>query len=216
MDLAIAAISDARGSEVPVELVASQPGSVGELMARLEMPMTIVAMSSAVADAARQAATEGLEPGLLGIEVTLADASQSSRPVRHLAAVWMAPERSTYRRLAQDIDASLAPGALLAVIGAGPLAVVRSRLGNGHGEVQSTGVDPASVGSALGYRTIATWRLLGLRSLAWAGLRAGAERVRRPDLADRFEASYRLALDAGDRARLWSMGVWVGRKAGPE
>lgn len=127
------------------------------------------------------------------------------------AALWIAPERSTWRSGATAVDAVLAPGGCLVVVGAGML--VRSPLRPAALAPVSRAADSRRPGQALGYQTLDTWRLYGLRSAGWATLRVAADLLRRPYLADRFEAAYRLSMVMPGKLRGPSaVSVWIGRK----
>ena len=135
----------------------------------------------------------------------------TSRGSPYAAALWIAPQRSSWRRAARALDAALAPGGCLAVIGGGPLA--QAPLRPGVLAALAAASDARRIGRAVGYRTLGMWRLYGLRSAGLAALRIAADVLRQPHLADRFEAAYCLSLGAPAELRgPAGISIWVGRR----
>jgi len=131
---------------------------------------------------------------------------------RYQRILWAFPRRQTWLARAAEIDAFLAPDGLLAVIGSGPLERPLSVLRPSGSGFTRGAIDTRQVAQRLPYRTVKRWWLYGLRSGAWALLRAVADVVGRPDLADRFEAAFQLDLVETRKPMMWRTGIWVGRK----
>jgi hypothetical protein len=131
---------------------------------------------------------------------------------RYQRMLWAFPQRPSWRSWVGQVDAFLAPGGLLAVIGSGPLERPLSALRrNGSGFTRGA-IDTRVVARRLRYRTITRCWLYGVRSGVWALLRAAADVFGRPDLADRYEAAFQLDLVEITKPIVWRTDIWVGRK----
>lgn len=214
-DLAFGGLSRDRKVPSRLLLLAANPVGVWEGLLRASPPISVVADTDEAAVAARIAAAASIPTPEGEIDVFVGNRDRDRWVMRpHDVALWISPTRHTWRSRVRDVDAALTPRGRLAIVGAGPLARVVSRLRPGGLPLCHGSDDPRRVSEAFSYRTEAIWRLYGMRSATFGGLRIAAERIRRPDLADRLEAAYRLALLERGAPRAWAVGVWIGRKQG--
>jgi len=210
-DLAATALSLDAEPDVRLLLIGSTEAMAEDILARCEWPITILTDSAATYQAV-QAAADRVGGGRVTVTRVSGSRSEPAGALRSGRALWVAPDRSNWRTGAAIIDQYLGSGGRLAVISNGPLSVLRALLRRAEPGVSPGRMDPREIADALGYQTLASWRLYGLPSLAWAVLRLTADRLSRPDMADRFEAAFRLSLPGNDTRRLWSTGIWVGQR----
>jgi hypothetical protein len=212
-DLAFAGLSRDRKVPSRLLLLAANPVGVWEGLLRASPPISVVAETDEAAIAARIAAAALIPTQEGEIDVFVGNRDRDRWVMRpHDVALWMSPTRDTWRARVRDVDAALAPGAYLAIVGAGPLTRVMSRLRPGGLPMCQGAANPCRVGETFEYQAEGIWRLFGMRSAAFGVLRISADRIGRPDLADRLEAAYRLALLERGTPMTWSVGVWIGRK----
>jgi hypothetical protein len=197
------------GDEHPTIVIAATPGAAAEAAARIHKATIVRERPTAGSDGrtSRPVSSpwEIVEADSRGVPLRLASRSFA-------AALWIWPQRRSWRHWVKELDRVVQHGGPVAIVGSGPLDRLRSQLRPHSALTSSSAADPFTAGAELGYSVEATWRLCGVRSTTWATLRIAAERAARPDLADRCEAAYQLGLVEARAPRLWSVGVWVGRK----
>lgn len=210
IDLACSALGASADPVEPMLVIASTSPAAVAVLTRMSGPLVVAAESQAVVDEARAELAKGAHPRPGDVDVvTLDDAARAGRTYRQ--AMWLVPSSAGVSQL-PAIDRLVADGGKLAIVGSGPLRRIRSGTrGWAPGLTEDAG-DPLGLGRGLAYRVETERRLYGVRSALWALAGVVARRAARQDLADRCEAGYRLALEDGRRPRLWSVGVWVGRK----
>ncbi len=210
MDLAMSGLTSTGRAGAGVLIVASVPAFIDEALLCADGPLTIAVETTDLADIVGVRAGLLIRPGRPMPAIMAADALAQRRgtpsAVSYGCALWVSPQRCSWRRRAKALASRLTPGALLTMVTAGPLGQVVSRfrrtplgsshpawLGAGRGRVLSrAGLQPERV-LALG----------GFSSIAWALAARLAGLAERLDLADRAEAGYRrslLAPHTGDPA----------------
>lgn len=211
-----------RGPELPLAHLLALDLAVAALAHNSEPdePSIVIAPSQPIADEA--VARYPVQPDVLNegaadleerrLRAALPGATPDLHPARLASALWIAPQHSTWRAQARDLDALLRPGGVVAVIGGGPLAVLLARLRPEGAGFSRGAVHIGDVARLLGYSTVGRWWLYGPRSAGWGCLRIAVERLGRPDLVDRFEAAFQSSLVETTKPGLWSIGLWVGRK----
>jgi hypothetical protein len=210
MDLALATLDAGADRAGPLLVLSGVPATTVEVLARSERPLTLLTESTAEMAGATTAAAL-FRPRSVSVGMAKDEPSDNDDQ-RYREALWVGPRISTWRARARRVDASLYPGGRVAIIGAGPLADLQLRLRPASLGLSADAADCRRIARALRYETVAWWRLSGLASAGWALLRSGADVLRRPDLADRLEAAYRLSLVRPGTPDRSSIGVWVGRK----
>ena len=201
-DLAFARLAEERRVEHPILLVASASVFVQETLARAAAPVTVLAESARMADIGRSpAGPDALWPQTR-VEVLGPDSDPPSATGGYKGAIWASPQPLTWRRCLGALDGALTDGALLALLVAGTGAPLLASLRTGWapGEPAWTAAKLQRKLEHLGYRTKRVYYLGGPRGVVWAAMSRVAGVIGRPDLADRYEAGYRLALaDVGSR-----------------
>ena len=195
----------------PALLLTGSAAAVTEALSRLTCPVTIVVPTNDLARDAAGIVGSGIHPNPDTIRVSTIDAFDGRTQAPIEKVMWFKPTEDTLDAGIALIERTVADSATIAVIGAGPLDRwrVTARRERRHRPPRPT--DPFLVGSRLGFATEQEWRMLGLRSAARAPIRIIAAKLGRWDVADRMEATYRLALIESGKPALWSIGVWVGR-----
>jgi hypothetical protein len=197
----------------PALVLTDSAAAVTEALSRLTCPVTIAVPTNDLARDAAGIIGSGIHPSPDTIRVSTTDAfdGRAQSPIEKV--LWFKPTESTLNAGIALIETTVAPTAAIAVIGVGPLDRwrVTARRERGHRSARRT--DPFIVGSRLGYATEQEWRVLGLRSAARAPVRIIAAKLGRWDVADRMEATYRLALIESGKPALWAIGVWIGRRS---
>ena len=213
IDLAFSRLSRPLAEGTRFLLISSNPIAIAEALLRVSTPVSILHESGEAATAAidRSAGFRGPQSSRVATFVT-DDDLRSGVVQAHDAALWIAPDRGTWRGRVNAIDNVLEEGSHLAIVGAGPMGRVATRLRPGGFPVLACSENAYRVGTEFGYRTETRMSLYGLRSALYGAMRIAAERFRRLDLADRFEAAYRLALLDARPNRASAIGVWIGQK----
>jgi hypothetical protein len=214
IDLAFASVSIPGVELSRLLLIASSPTAISEALFRVSTPVSLVVESEEAAvsiQSLRAASLLGVDAEM---DIFVAGDDLGAMPKRaHENAIWIAPERHTWRSRVRGIDAALSDRARLAIIGSGPLA--RLALASRPNSLKLCGnaANPRHVGQAFGYRTETTFAILGMRSALYGTMRLAADRIGRHDVADRLEAAYRLALIEPAASAGSAISVWTGRKA---
>jgi len=174
-------------------VLASSPICVAEALYRCRGGIAIVSESDLVEQAARRLAADMCLGGEHQPE--FANESPIGEPCNFSAAIWACPEPSTWRDKVRLLGA-LAGGNALVVLCRGQLMPVLGPLGTKHLSGLASGSIPAVLNElfTLGYRVKQRYGVGGLISLVCAALSRAAAWARRPELVDRCEAAFRLAL----------------------
>jgi hypothetical protein len=214
IDLAFASVSSPRVELSRFLLIASSPTAISEALLRVSTPVSLVVESEEAAARIQSLTATSLVGVRAEMEIFVADDDLGAMPKRaHENAIWIAPERRTWRDKVRGIDAALSDRARLAIIGAGRLARLALAVRPNGLPLCGNAANPREVGQTFGYRTETTFAILGMRSAMYGTMRLAADRIGRHDVADRLEAAYRLALIEPAASTGSAISVWTGRKA---
>jgi hypothetical protein len=213
-DLAVAWLASQCPHDPRIAVLATAPVFAREIARRSAVPITILTDDVSLDNNLRRIA-----PAVPGAENRLAgSAGVGGRPGGNVAgypsAVWASPQPSTWLRHLRTLDTRLAEGGGLVVVTAGYLGWLLPRLRR-----NATRGEPAWPTPGLqraierqGYRIESALSIGGPAAVGWATLRYFATFSGMHQLADRYEAGYRLSLAPSPHQHLAILAVFLAHK----
>lgn len=216
-DMASALLSAGESRHQGRMLVASAPVFVEEALLRTAGPLTVVADSPWVAEASHRLAGNGRRQWPIPLEVMSYDSSELWSRRDHASAIWASPQPDTWRRWLPVIDAALLEGAPVALLvaGNGGWLLLPFRKQPVPGEPRWPAGSLRREMRRRGYKVTDVLSIGPPAAFGWAAAARLASIIGRPDLADRFEAGYRMALGRPTRRRLAALTLLIARREGP-
>lgn len=212
-DLAAAMLFGNARADSRIALLASSPSFVPEWLVRTTNPPTIIVDSERIAATAR-ALVDGWAPDEKVVVLGTLYAKASTTTAEHDGALWASPLPGTWRTLFDGLDGILTGDASLVVLTAGRLGWLSGSVGRcftaGEPRLPVRGLDREL--ERRGYRTENVFTIGGIDAFRWAALARVAKLAGRPDLADRCEAGYRLALVPRRRGQVGLFTLIAARK----
>jgi hypothetical protein len=196
LDLVSARFARVGIGDEPRLLVASSPTIVQEALLRLQGPLDIAVESPCAVESTRVLLDADPRWRKTIVQVMQADAILARSPGSYRGVVWDWPHRSSWRQRLSALDTAMSDDGLLAILTSGRLGALLTpfRRGRTADAPQWLQADLKGELARLSFRLDRSYEFCRLECAAYVLMRQLANLVKRPDLADRAEAAYRLSL----------------------